>query len=669
MPDSFHPQTHTILIVEDDPGTRQLIGMRLKRRGMNILTAGSGREAIEQLEHASETIGLVLLDYRLVDTNAEKLIKEHWARLGNPAFIVLTGFGDERVAVKLMKLGAEDYIVKDKDFHELLTEAVDRTLQHLDSQRRVEIMEKQLRESEERLALALNVAGVAVWDVDVEKNTAIVCERWCRLIGQSYPPGPVPLEVLHDHVYSEDREKIHAGWAHFLRQPEKLYDETYRIRDIQGNLHWVHDQGIVVQKDADGTVQRVIRAINDVSESKRIQELELQMLRAQRMETLGTLASGIAHDFNNVLAAILGFTELTMRWADRPKDVVENCGRVIMASQRAKEVIRQILLFCRDTPPQKKPHDLRAIADEFIEMSKGSLPDSITVKRDYRVEQAVVDADAGLLGQVVTNLLTNAAQAMPDRTGTILVRVDTFRDLDVDISDQVPDHVAPASGYVLEIHDDGSGIDPKSLGHIFEPFYSTKAQTQGTGLGLATAQGIVHSHDGIIRVESELGKGTCFRVFLPAGKVASQGAQPSEQAAISCKKGRRILFVDDQHLLAEANSRLLVECGYEVTTFNNPQHALEHFKNQDSGYEQVISDYSMPQLTGVQLLRELTQIRPQLKCILITGNLETNSNVLDELPEQTVVLRKPYSLNQLLEVIENQQSSAPGVSCIRDVSF
>ncbi|MGE9293874.1 MAG: response regulator, partial [Puniceicoccales bacterium] len=424
MPNSLPQKTHTILIVEDDPGTRQLIGMRLKRRGMNILTAGSGREALAALDNDSKAIDLVLLDYRLADTNAEKLVKEHWERLGNPAFIVLTGFGDERVAVKLMKLGAEDYIVKDKDFHELLTEAVDRTLQHLDSQRRVEVMEKQLLESEERLALALNVAGVAVWDVDVGSNAAIVCERWCRMAGRSYPKGPVPLGVLNYHIHPEDREKVGSAWEAFLKQPEKLFDETYRILDGQGNEHWAHDQGIVVEQDEQGSVQRVIRAINDVSESKRIQELELQMMRAQRMETLGTLASGIAHDFNNVLAAILGFTELTMRWADRPKDVVENCGRVMMASQRAKEVIRQILLFCRDTPPQKQSHDLRVIADEFLEMSKGSLPATITLKRDYRVEQAMVDADAGQLGQVVTNLLTNAAQAMSDQTGTILVRID-----------------------------------------------------------------------------------------------------------------------------------------------------------------------------------------------------------------------------------------------------
>jgi PAS domain S-box-containing protein len=368
-----------------------------------------------------------------------------------------------------------------------------------------------------------------------------------------------------------------------------------------------------VFRKADGNIGGIIGAIFDITDRK---VLEAQLVEAQKIEAIGTLAGGIAHDFNNILSAIMGYTELAMSRYSLPERAVSDLKKVLKASERAKNLVAQILTVSRHHDQERRPLQPALIVKEVLKLLRATLPATIEIKQEISKDAGVVEADPSQLHQVLMNLCTNAAQAMGQRTGALTV---TLKNVDLDAAHAARYLKLKSGSYVrLSVEDTGCGIPARDLERIFDPYFSTKEQGEGTGLGLSVVKGIVERHSGAIEVESELGRGTAIYVYLPRilEKASEETGDPGPMPAGT----ERILFVDDEPSLAEIGRRMLESLGYRVETCTRSLQALALFQDDPKRFDLVVTDLTMPELTGVDLARKMTEIRPDLPVILCTGH-------------------------------------------------
>jgi PAS domain S-box-containing protein len=354
----------------------------------------------------------------------------------------------------------------------------------------------------------------------------------------------------------------------------------------------------------------------DVTERTR---LEAQLRQAQKMEALGTLAGGIAHDFNNILTAILGYTELALMTIPAESPTWHHLQAVRKAGQRAAGLVQQILTFSRRTEPERTPTQLQLLIQETLQFLRATLPTTIALHQDLDPRAGMVLADASQIHQVLLNLCTNAAHAMRETGGALHVHLEAIRLPTEDAS--APPGLGAGPYVRLTVRDTGHGMPPEILDRIFEPFFTTKSPGEGTGMGLAVVHGIIASHGGAITVESAPSHGTTVRVYLPeSAQLPVARARPEA----SVPHGREcILFVDDEAALASLGHALLTALGYEVVAVTSSREALAIFQAAPARFDLVITDYTMPELTGEALAQALRGIRPTLPIILCTGFSET----------------------------------------------
>jgi len=344
------------------------------------------------------------------------------------------------------------------------------------------------------------------------------------------------------------------------------------------------------------------------------QKTETQLRQAQKMEAIGSLAGGIAHDFNNILSVIIGNTEL-LEMNDVSSNVKDGLHQVFAASQRAKQLVRQILSFSRQGEQQKLLMSLKPIVKETIDFLRASIPSTIKLQHYIKPDAGAVVADSTQMQQVLMNLCTNAAHAMENEGGVLKIVLDTKTIAEEDV--RLDPEVERGEYVRLTVSDTGHGIEPGVLHRIFDPYFTTKGPDKGTGLGLSVVHGIVKSHGGIIRVYSEVGKGTVFHVLLPR---ADEVPKKEEKAVRLLPSGtERILVVDDEKPLADIYEKMLGMLGYQVEIRTSPVEALEAVRMNPQKYDLVITDMTMPQMTGYSLSKKLMEIRPGLPVILCTG--------------------------------------------------
>ena len=351
-----------------------------------------------------------------------------------------------------------------------------------------------------------------------------------------------------------------------------------------------------------------------VQETKGRERIEAQLRQAQKMEALGTLTGGIAHDFNNILAAIIGFTEVVRdHRTDGDRDR-HHLDRVLEAGLRGRDLIRRMLAFSRKTEQEKKPLLLANLVTETVKFIRSSTPATISIRLDVTNGEGTVFADPVQVQQVVLNLCTNAVHAMREKGGTLDLEVS---DETIDESEGTRRGMKPGPYVKLAVRDTGAGISPAIMSKIFDPFFTTKKLGEGTGLGLSVVHGIVHQHDGYIFAESEAGLGSTFTVYIPMveGEPASQ--EITDHPAPSGTE--RVLFVDDEELLAEMGRDMLEDLGYQVTVTTSSAEALELFRTDPGRFDLVITDVTMPEITGVELAREMLAVRADIPIIMCTG--------------------------------------------------
>ena len=398
--------------------------------------------------------------------------------------------------------------------------------------------------------------------------------------------------------------------------------------------------------------RRLVRAsIIDISERKRLEkqasDLRTQLEQAQRLESLGTLAGGIAHDFNNILSAIVGYTELALMHEGNAevRSFIDNIGHGV---DRARDLVRQILSFSRQGHHEKKPIQAANIVKEAVKLLRAALPATIAVSQRYDTTGWVL-ADPIQIHQVVMNLGTNAGLAMRDKDGTLDFIV-TEKDVDANLAGQHPD-LRPGRYWSLVVRDSGCGIAPEHLGRIFEPFFTTRPRDEGSGLGLSVVYGIVKDAGGAIMVSSTLGVGTTFEILLPLGSPseAKEESVVTERAA----GNQQVLFVDDDPTIANLAKVALGPFGFKVTSYINPSEAIEAFRRCPSAFDVLVTDATMPGMTGNMLGAALKEIRPDLPMILVSGAEDrlTRDDILTG--GFAAALNKPYRPSELARTIQD----------------
>ena len=369
---------------------------------------------------------------------------------------------------------------------------------------------------------------------------------------------------------------------------------------------------------SDGELYRIIHIAHDITEQK---TLEKQLGQAQKMEAIGTLAGGIAHDFNNILGAILGYTELAQEESQAGSPAEGYLKQVIQAGLRAKELVKQILAFSRPAETVKVPLRIASIVKEALKLLRSSLPTTITIEQDINAESGLILADPTQIHQVIMNICTNAYHAMEQTGGVLSVSLKRTFLHSEDLKNEP--NAQPGDFVTLSIGDNGQGIDPVIQNKIFDPFFTTKETGKGTGMGLAIVHGIVKSCGGVISCNSQLGKGTVFKINLPElHENPIVESQVREQNFLGTE---RILFVDDEKMLAEMSKTMLERLGYNTTVSTGSLEALTLFTEQPNAFDLVITDQTMPELTGIDLARKMLEIRPNFPIILCTGYSSTVS--------------------------------------------
>ncbi len=414
---------------------------------------------------------------------------------------------------------------------------------------------------------------------------------------------------MHDFFPEEVADKYHNIDTDLLKMPGIQQYES-RIQRTDGS--W---RDILINKasylDLEGDVAGIIGAMLDITDRK---GMEKRLLQSQKMESIGTLAGGIAHDFNNILAAILGFTELSMQEVEKGSVIESDLQEVYTAANRAKDLVKQILTFARLSDEEIRPIQPAVIVEEVLRFIRSSIPTTIDIEQDIRSNSFIM-GNATQIHQVMMNLCTNAAQSMEERGGNLRVVLEDIRS-----TPDKPKHfldLKPADYIRIMVSDTGTGIPPEIIGSIFEPYFTTKGPGEGTGMGLAMVHGIVQTNGGRIFVESTPETGTAFSLYLPINKKGK--GETSYKPEVLPRGTERILVIDDEAPIAKLNGMMLEDLGYSVTTKTASIEALELFRSNPGDFDLVISDMTMPKMTGDLLATELMKIRPEMPIILCTG--------------------------------------------------
>ena len=522
------------------------------------------------------------------------------------------------------------------------------TLVLLRQLRRLEHGALALRESEERYAMAMEAAneGHAAWNL--LERTVFVSDKWRALHGIA--PGDV-ISTESDLkqrvvIHPDDVGILQAALSDHLEGRTPAIDVEYRVRGDDGEFHWIQARGRCV-RDATGTPSRLFCAANDITARKDAEEararFDLRVQQAHRMEALGTLAGGIAHDFNNILGAILGFGDMAQQQAAPGTSLRRHIDRVLQAGARAKALVRRVLEFSRSGVVEQVPVDIQRVVEEALALLSPTLPPGMTLDATLTADSVAVSGDATQLHQVVMNLCTNAVQAMGEAG---VLRVD-LRLVEVDQPLQLlHGNLAAGSHVRLCVHDTGPGFAPEVLLRAFEPFFSTKKAGEGTGLGLSVVHGIVRDLGGAIDVESTLGSGTRMSVWLP---VAAESVTIMSQDNDDWPRGdgQVVMIVDDEGPLVELGEELLAELGYSPLAFDSGEAALAAFRADPSNFDAVLTDESMPGMTGSELARAILAVRPELPVIMMTGHVVAGLEDRAAKAGVCLLLHKPLAAREL----------------------
>ena len=513
--------------------------------------------------------------------------------------------------------------------------------------------EEAIRKSEEMLELALQGADIGLWDWNLKTGTAVWNERATRMIGYSLEELQPDVRTWKRLVHPEDWPHVSEVLNGHLEGRLPFFEVEYRLRCKSGEWKWILGRGKVVEHDEHGKPSRMTGTSLDVTARKRAEleraVLRAQLIQAQKMEAIGTLAGGIAHDFNNLLTVILGYSDLIISEKQEGDKEYGDLKKIIHAGRTAADMVQQILAFSRKTETKPRPINLNKQVEQIEKMLSRLIPKTIEVEISLDPGLPTVNADPAQIEQVLLNLAVNARDAMPNG-GRLLIETQT-----VELDEKYCSlHIEASQGphALLVVRDTGIGIDKTTMHRIFEPFYTSKKPGQGTGLGLAMVYGIVKSHGGHVTCESEPGRGATFRIHLPAHQAEGE-ADVTVSGEFSPLGEGTILLVDDEEFVRDLGRRILEKAGYTVITATNGQEAVEVYKEKWNQISLVILDLIMPVMDGNQCLQEILKLDPKTK-VLIASGYSPDGTLREPLEGGAKgFVGKPFNLKQLLRTIRD----------------
>jgi two-component system cell cycle sensor histidine kinase/response regulator CckA len=630
-----------ILFLEDELLDVELVSSHLEQGGLHCQIIHVRDRPSFEKSFESGKFDIILSDYSIPGYSGFKALQHVRARSPILPFILLSGTLSEEQAVESLKAGATDYIIKQR--LNRLVPAIQRALEEAAEREELARAEAALKDSQERIrnqAALLDKARDAILLVDMDHRIRFWNKSAERIFGWTaaealgndietflirgslMPPGAILEKLLKDDEWRGE-----------------LSIETRNGRHIIVESRWS------LLRDPESPEPKGILLINtDVTEKK---EMEAQIYRTQRIETVGALSGGIAHDLNNALAPIVMATELLADDVSsenglRMLEMVRNSGK------RCADMVKQILNFSRGANQGWELLDPCKIIEELAGLARETFPRLIRIESQCEPHLSPFLGNLTQIHQVIMNLLVNARDAMP-RGGTITI---TARNL------ALRDHknkmlTKPASGDFISIavSDMGTGIAPEIRERIFEPYFTTKPHGKGTGLGLSTVFSIIKNHDGFLELRSELGKGTTFELFFPAhGKTERREQRPAVQPEM-LSNGEQVLMIDDEAGLLAIVKTTLETLGYRVLTATDGLEALEIVEKKKNQIDLVMTDWVMPLMSGSDLVRRIRAIAPEMKIVVVTGSGVLESDGLDDVTIQGV-LQKPYSTEALLTGIQ-----------------
>jgi PAS domain S-box-containing protein len=475
-------------------------------------------------------------------------------------------------------------------------------------------------------------------------------------------------QKLSEILHTTKTELLKHGFAPFLTQHDAdffykhcrkvLQSETDHASEVEitfpeGSAAFLRFDSVLLNRMLPENRKTIRTTISDLTEQKRLQT---QVSQNQKMEALGTLAGGIAHDFNNLLVPIIGYAELIEMSLEHGCKEVEYAAAIVESARIARDLIEKILLFSRQSGTRTQAVQIKDVMNECLTLVRVSIAKNIDIRQEVDVDLPLISADPSQLHQVIMNLCTNAAQAMPEG-GKLWVRLNLIRNArlvnGLELLSQGEEVIC------LSVEDNGCGMDNATLQRIYEPFYTTreKGEQRGTGLGLAIVANIVKQRKWHLDVASNVGEGTIFRIYFPTLPKADRVARKAKKADLA-PGGERILLVDDDRLVNKVGTTFLKRLGFEVTSVLDSQEALKEFERNARGYQLVITDYSMAKLSGPQLIRRIKAVRDDVPVLLITGyaNLATSENLQEWGCEG--IIAKPFDVKQLSDAIRRVLSRA-----------
>jgi len=477
--------------------------------------------------------------------------------------------------------------------------------------------EEILKQEKERFQILVEESPVGMSLIGKDGTYKYLNPRFIELFGYTLKDIPTGREWFKKAYPDEKyRKEIISTWMEDLKEHGigRSRPREYTVTCKDGSKKIINFMAVTLPN------QDQMVSYEDLSEIKleerKIKGLETQLRQAQKMEAIGTLAGGIAHDFNNILAAIIGYAELAKIKVPEDSEILPNLDQVLKSGNRAKTLVQQILAFSRKQELEQKPLQLKYIVKESLKFLKSTLPTDIEIKQDIAKDIGIVNADPSQMQQVIMNLCTNAGHAMQKEGGVLAVGLANV-ELDDIAAAQYLD--IDAGTYLrLTVSDTGYGMTSDVKDRIFEPYFTTKEKGVGTGMGLSVVNGIVNSHGGTITIESEPGKGSTFHVYIPLIQEGVIKPEIDIDAPISIGN-ERILFIDDELALVDIGKEMLKHFGYEVTSRTSSIEALELFRTKPDRFDLVITDMTMPNMTGDKLAKELIKIRPDIPIIICTG--------------------------------------------------
>lgn len=513
-------------------------------------------------------------------------------------------------------------------------------------------VQKEMQKSEEKYRLLADNTIDCIWRMNLELEFTYINPSVFATFG--YTPGEWIGTQLKDHcspkAYRFFKEEIDG----IIKQPGLQTGMTFetQLLDIDDRLIPVEVNGILLV-DRAGKAVEIQGTLRDISARKIAEQekekLEELLLQSQKMEALGTLAGGIAHDFNNILGIIIGYTELSLEEQKEGYNLENNLHQIMTSAKRAREMVLQILAFSRKADVLHVPVHLSRVVREALNLLRSSIPTTIDLHSDIHTRANTIMADPTQIHQVIMNLCANAAHAMRKEGGSLEISLETIQ-----LTGGSPElkEMEPGLYEKLTVKDTGHGMDKETRKRIFEPYFTTKDKSEGTGMGLAMVHGIIKNHGGQIIVYSQPDEGTTFHIYLPNAMEQKEiPLEPATDESTVRGGNESILLIDDEQMLLEMQKNLIQRLGYKVTSRTGSVEALEAFKASPNKFHLVITDQTMPNMSGVQLARRIKKIRPEIPVILCTGFSETvNEDNFSSMGIDAFVL-KPVLKNKIAPVI------------------